>query len=303
VKGRWLGRAYVGGVLCFLYAPILVLVVYSFNASRVSVNWTGFTVQWYLRLAENQALLEAAANSLIVAVTAATLATALGTLAAMAIYRYRFRGKAMVKGGLYILTVSPDIVMGISLLVLFVSLGLPLGFTTLLLAHVTFCLPFVAITVLARFKGVDAHLVEAAQDLGADEPTIFARVLLPLAWPAVLAGWLLSFTLSLDDVMVSFFVTGPGFEVLPLRIYSMVRLGVKPEVNALATLLVLLSLVLVVVSQIMLKERINHAHAQESDGSVAGDGPADVAGLGRGESVRIQLDGVHPGIRAEAVQR
>lgn len=252
---RWLGRAYVMAIYLFLYAPILVLVIYSFNASRVSTNWTGFTVDWYRRLADNQALLEAAANSLIVALAAATLATALGSLSAMAMYRYRFRGQSLVKGGLYILTVSPDIVMGISLLVLFVSLGLPLGFTTLLLGHVTFCLPFVAITVLARLKGFNTHLVEAAQDLGADEPTIFRRILFPLAWPAVLAGWLLSFTLSLDDVMVSFFITGPGFEVLPLRIYAMVRLGVKPEVNALCAILLAFTFTMVLVAGWVTRER------------------------------------------------
>lgn len=252
---RWVGRAYVAAVLLFLYTPILVLVVYSFNASRFSTDWTGFTLAWYGRLAANQALLEAAGNSLIVALIAATLATVLGTLAAMAIHRYRFRGRGLVKGGLYVLTVSPDIVMGISFLVLFVAVGMPLGFTTLVLGHVTFCLPFATITVLARLKGFDAHLVEAAQDLGADEPTIFRKILLPLVRPAVLAGWLLSFTLSIDDVMVSFFITGPGFDILPLRIYSMVRLGVRPEVNALCAILLALTFTMVLVAWLVTRER------------------------------------------------
>jgi spermidine/putrescine transport system permease protein len=254
---RRLCRLYIGAVYLFLYTPILVLVVYSFNASRLSTQWTGFTLAWYRRLAANQALLEAAGNSLIVAVSAATIATVLGTLAAMVIYRYRFKGRGLINGGLYVLTVSPDIVMGISLLVLFVGAGLPLGFTTLLLGHVTFCLPFAAITVMARLKGFNAHLVEAAQDLGADEVTIFRRIVFPLIWPAVLAGWLLSFTLSLDDVMVSFFITGPGFEILPLRIYSMVRLGVKPEINALCAILLVFTFIVVLVAWTLTKERNN----------------------------------------------
>ncbi|GAB4267913.1 spermidine/putrescine ABC transporter permease PotC [Deferrisoma sp.] len=232
-----LRRAYVLAVFGFLYGPIALMTAHSVNASRYGIGWKGFTLDWYRRLAQNRLLLEAAGNSVLVAMTAATAATGLGALVAVALHRYRFRGRKILGGLLLVVLVSPDIVMAISLLCLFVAAGLPLGFGTLFLAHVTFCLPFVAVTVYSRLQGFNPHLVEAALDLGAGEWLAFRRVVLPLAWPAVVAGWLLSLALSLDDVIVSFFVTGPSFEVLPLRIYSMVRLGVKPEVNALGTLL------------------------------------------------------------------
>ncbi|MBU1248150.1 MAG: spermidine/putrescine ABC transporter permease PotC, partial [Proteobacteria bacterium] len=207
-------------VYLFLYLPIAVLIAFSFNDSKYSVGWHGFTWQWYAKLFSNDALIGAALNSLSVAMVAATAATLLGTLAALALYRYRFRGKPIFQSALFMVMVSPDIVMGVSLLILFLGLGLVPGFTTLLIAHVTFCLPFVTVTVYARLKGFDNHLIEAALDLGAGEYQAFRHVVLPMALPAVLAGWLLSFTLSMDDVIVSFFTTGPGFEVLPLRVYS-----------------------------------------------------------------------------------
>jgi spermidine/putrescine transport system permease protein len=150
---------------------------------------------------------------------------------------------------------TPDIVLGIALLILFASLSLPLGFWTLLLAHVTFCIPFVVVTVLSRISGFDRHLIEAARDLGATEFLTFRRIVLPLLAPAVAAGWLLSFTLSMDDVMVSFFVTGPTFEILPLKIYSMVRLGVTPEINALCTIMLGVTLTLILLAQLLLREK------------------------------------------------
>jgi spermidine/putrescine transport system permease protein len=238
-----------------LYLPIIVLVAYSFNRARYALNWQGFTLRWYRQLFEDATLLDAAVNSMLVAVTAATLATAVGTLAAVALYRYRFHGRNLLKACIYILTVSPDIVMGISLLVLYIAVRFPLGFATLLLAHVTFCLPFVVITVFGRLRGFDEHIIEASKDLGATEFETFRYVTLPLALPAVAAGWLLSLTLSLDDVMVSFFVTGPRFEILPLKIYSMVRLGVKPEVNALCALLLGATFVIVFAARGFVRER------------------------------------------------
>jgi spermidine/putrescine transport system permease protein len=234
---RLLKRGYMLAVYAFLYAPIAILVVYSFNKSKYGMRWKGFSLRWYEELAGNGPLVDAALNSLLIAVGAASLATIFGTLAAVAIQRYRFKGRNLLRMAMYVLTVSPDLVMGISLLVLFVAMRMPLGAWTLLISHTTFCLPFVVITVLGRLKGFDEHLVEAARDLGAGEFTIFRSITLPLVLPSVVAGWLLSFTLSLDDVMVSFFVTGPGFEILPLKVYSMVRLGVKPEVNALCAIL------------------------------------------------------------------
>lgn len=245
----------VAGVLLFLYLPLAVLFAFSFNDSRYSIAWKGFTLKWYEALLDNQQLLDAALNSVVLALVVATVATAIGTIGAIALYRYRFRGQQAVSGLLYVLLLTPDIVLGISLLVLFMALGIALGFGSLVLAHVTFCLPFTVITVYSRLAGFDGRLLEAARDLGASEFTALRKVLLPLAMPAIVAGWLLSFTLSLDDVVVSYFVTGPEFQILPLKVYSMVRLGFKPEVNALATLLFLLSLVIVVVSQLLLRER------------------------------------------------
>ena len=154
----------------------------------------------------------------------------------------------------FISMLTPDIVMAISLLIIFIAIGIELGFISLLLAHITFCLPFVIIAVYSRLRGFDVKMLEAARDLGASESRVFWKIILPLAIPAVASGWLLSFTLSLDDVIVSAFVTGPGYEILPLKVYSMVRVGVSPEVNAISTLLLVVSLVLVIISQLLLRE-------------------------------------------------
>lgn len=248
--------AYLALVFGFLYLPMAVLILYSFNPSKYGIRWEGFSLAWYRSLAADQGLLEAAGNSLWVACLSASLACVVGTLGAIGLYRYAFRGRNLLQGLLGVTLMSPDIVMAVSLLVLFIVLRVKLGFWSLLLAHTTFCLPFVTVTVLARLQGFDKHLIEAAQDLGAAEWQAMARVVLPLALPAIVAGWMLSFTLSLDDVVVSFFVTGPDFEVLPLKIYSMVRMGVKPEVNALAALLFGVSLVLVGGSQILLRGKL-----------------------------------------------
>lgn len=252
---KFLRGSVLAGVLLFLYVPLAVLFAFSFNDSKYSIVWKGFTLKWYESLLGNQQLLDAAAHSLVLAVVAASIATVIGTLGAIALYRYRFRGRQALSGLLYVLLLTPDIVLAISLLCLFMLLGISLGFGSLVLAHVTFCLPFTVVTVYSRLAGFDARLLEAARDLGASEFTAIVRILLPLALPAIVAGWLLSFTLSLDDVVVSYFVSGPEYEVLPLRIYSMVRLGFKPEVNALAMLLFTLSLVIVLLSQFLLRER------------------------------------------------
>lgn len=247
-----LTTAYVWGVFAFLYLPMAVLVAYSFNASPYGAHWDRLGWQWYQGLAADTALLDATLNSLAVALLAATLSTALGALGAMGLWLYRSRAQFFVQGLLMVTLLSPDIVLGMALLVLFIALRVQLGFWSLLLAHITFCLPFVTVTVLSRLKDFDRRLIEAAQDLGASAGQALWRIVLPLALPAIAAGWLLSFTLSLDDVVVSFFVTGPDFEVLPLRIYSMVRMGVKPEVNALAALLFLVSLAVVSAAQALL---------------------------------------------------
>ncbi len=252
---RWLRGGFMTVIYAWLYIPIGILIINSFNQSRFGINWQGFSTKWYALLVNNDSLIEAAKHSLTMGVLSATFATLIGSLTAVALYRYRFRGKPFVGGMLFVVMMSPDIVMAISLLVLFMLLGISLGFWSLLFSHITFCLPFVVITVFSRLKGFDVRMLEAAKDLGASELTILRKIILPLAMPAVAAGWLLSFTLSMDDVVVSSFVTGPSYEILPLKIYSMVKVGVSPEVNALATILMLLSLMMVAASQLLLRDK------------------------------------------------
>ena len=246
---------YMALIYGFLYLPIAVLVIYSFNNTRYSSNWQGFTFKWYAELIRDRMLLESLGNSLLVALLSSLVATAIGTVAAVAFHRYRFPGRKLLYSLLYVVMMSPDIVMGISLLMGFILLGVQTGCITLVLSHITFCLPFVVVTIYARIADFDPNIIEAAKDLGAGEYQAFRHVILPLLLPAVVSGWLLSFTLSLDDVIVSFFVTGPTFEILPLKIYSMVRLGVKPEVNALSTVLLSVTLVSVFVSHWLVKEK------------------------------------------------
>ncbi|QKJ86798.1 spermidine/putrescine ABC transporter permease PotC [Paramixta manurensis] len=253
--GRTLRGSFMLVIYAWLYIPIVILIVNSFNASRFGINWQGFSTQWYGLLVNNDSLIQAAKHSLVMGVLSASFATLIGALTAVALYRYHFRGKPFVSGMLFVVMMSPDIVMAISLLVLFMLLGVSLGFWSLLFSHITFCLPFVVITVYSRLKGFDVRMLEAAKDLGASEITILRKIILPLALPAVAAGWLLSFTLSMDDVVVSSFVTGPAYEILPLKIYSMVKVGVSPEVNALATILMVLSLLLVAFSQLLLRDK------------------------------------------------
>ncbi|AFP29224.1 spermidine/putrescine ABC transporter permease PotC [Marinobacter sp. BSs20148] len=246
---RWLPRTYLALVYLLLYIPIAVLVVFSFNDSRTGYSWGGLSLRWYESLFNNYAMMKALGNSLFLALTAATVSTLIGALTALALHRYRFRGKKALKGMLFVVMMSPEIVLAISLLGLFLLAGIQLGYVSLLLAHVTFCLPFVVITVMARLSGFDERLPEAARDLGANDFTMTRTVLIPAIMPALMAGWLLGFTLSMDDVVVSTFVSGPSYEILPLRIYSMVRVGLKPEVNALGTLLLVFSLVMLLLSQ------------------------------------------------------
>ena len=254
---RLLRNIFMFVVYAYLYIPIIILVTNSFNEDRYGLSWKGFSWNWYERLFNNDTLIQAAFHSVTIAFFAATLATIVGGLTAIALYRYRFRGKQAVSGMLFIVMMSPDIVMAVSLLALFMVVGISLGFWSLLLAHVTFCLPYVTVTIFSRLNGFDARMLEAAKDLGASEITILRKIILPLALPAVVSGWLLSFTISLDDVVVSSFVSGVSYEILPLRIFSLVKTGVTPEVNALATIMIVLSLGLVILSQLVTRKN-NH---------------------------------------------
>ena len=222
----------------FLYGPILLLVIYSFNASRLVTVWGGFSLRWYGALARDKALLDSAWISFEVALASALIATLLGTLAALALARFgRFSGRALFSGMVMAPLVMPEILMGLSLLLLFVALDADRGLVTLIIAHATLSLCFVAVIVQARLATLDRALEEAAMDLGAGPAACFATITLPLIAPSVVAGFLLAFTLSLDDVVIASFVAGPGATTLPMRIYAQVRLGVSPEINAISTLM------------------------------------------------------------------
>lgn len=232
----------------FLYLPVAVLVAFSFNASRFSVKWERFTWRWYGELFQDPMVLDALKNSTIIALAAMVLATVIGTMTAYGLYRYRFRGKSVFDGVLFLPIVTPEIVVGISLLVFFVMIHFPLGLTSIIIAHVAFDIPFVMLVVRARLQGMDRTLEEAAMDLGADEWTTFFKITIPQLLPGIIAGALLAFTLSFNDFVITFFVAGVGSTTLPLRIYSMVRLGVSPKINALSALIVLVSILLITVA-------------------------------------------------------
>jgi len=233
--------------MAFLYVPILVLVGYSFNASALVTVWGGFSTTWYGRLLHNRQVLQAALLSLEVAAAAATCAVVLGVLAATALVRIRrFRFRLLLTGMIHAPLVVPEIITGITLLLLFVSMGQMFGwpkkrdFVTLVLAHISFCMAYVTVTVLPRVASADLDLEEAAMDLGAGRLRAFVEITLPIIAPALISGWLLCFTLSLDDLVISSFVAGPGSSTLPMVIYSKVKLGVSPDMNALASLVILL---------------------------------------------------------------
>ncbi|POR48973.1 ABC transporter permease [Bosea psychrotolerans] len=251
--GPGLILALVAG-FAFLYLPILALIAYSFNASRLVTVWGGFSTHWYGALMRNEPLLDAAWLSLRLACVSATLATVLGTLAALALARHgRFRGRTLFSGMVLAPLVMPEVITGLSLLLLFVAAEIERGFWTVTIAHATFSLGFACIVIQARLVGFDRSLEEAAQDLGATPLMTFWTVTLPLIWPAVAAAWMLALTLSLDDLVIASFTTGPGATTLPMRLYSAVRLGVSPEINAACTLMIGAVAVAVIAASLLLK--------------------------------------------------
>jgi spermidine/putrescine transport system permease protein len=239
------------GIFLFLYLPIIVLVIYSFSgASNVGI-WAGFSTRWYAELLGDRLLVDAFRVSLWVAVWSTLVATVLGTLAALALERYRFFGRLTFDTALYLPIIIPDIVMALSTLLFFVTFAVPLSRYTVLVTHVAFNIAFVAVVVRARLTEMDKSLEEAAADLGASAWTTFRRITLPILMPGIISGALLAFTLSLDDFVITFFVAGPGSTTLPVRVYSMIKFGVTPEVNAISTLMLLGSTVLVVISLLL----------------------------------------------------
>lgn len=252
----WL-RVYSLVVFAYIYVPILVLIIFSFNTQKLNIRWEGFTFNWYVKLFHDNQVLLATRNTLIIAFVSTLAATIIGTMAALALQRYRFPGYSISETVLYIPVVIPEVVMGISLLALFSLIKMPLGLITITLAHIAFCIPFVTLVVRARLHGFDRSIEEAAMDLGANELITFWKVTLPTIMPGVLSGSMLALTLSLDDYVITYFTAGPGSTTLPLRIFSMVRFAVTPEVNALSTIWVFTVFILLLVAEYGRRRRTN----------------------------------------------
>ena len=241
----------------FLYIPMIILVTYSFNASKLVTVWAGFSTKWYGELMENEAFLQAAWTTLKVAVSSSTLATVLGTMAAYILVRAgRFPGRTLFSGMIYAPLVMPEVITGLSLLLLFIGVGLDRGVFTVVLAHTTFTMCYVSVVVSSRLVTFDQSLEEAAMDLGCSRAEAFRLVTLPIIAPAVISGWLLAFTLSLDDLVVASFTTGPSATTLPIKIFSAVRLGVSPEINALSSIMIGIVAVGVITASLMSKQKL-----------------------------------------------
>lgn len=238
-----------------LHLPVLVLMAFSFNASRYSVAWTGFTLEWYRALLDRPGIMQGLRASLVIGIIATVVSTLLGTLLALGLHRLgQGRARRNLEAALYFPVVTPEIVAGISILALFALLRIPLGLTTVIIAHITFCLPFVTIVVLARAAGMDRSLEEAAMTLGAPPAATFWRVTVPQLLPGIVAGALLAFTLSFDDFLITFFTAGPGSTTLPLVVYGMVRKAVEPTINAVSTIVLVVTTGALVVSELVRKK-------------------------------------------------
>jgi len=255
-RRRWLKLLFLA-IFILLYAPIVTLVAFSFNTDRRNVVWRGFTLNNYVRAWENTALLEAFTNSLVIAILATVISTVLGAMVAMLLWRFRFPGKPAYEGFMALPIVIPEICMGVSLLVFFARLGWweavaalpwPFNLSTIIIAHVAFCFPFVAIVVRARMAGFNRELEEASKDLGASEWQTFWNVIYPFMQPGVVAGALLAFTLSLDDFVITFFTSGPETVTFPVKVYSLVRRGVSPEINAVSTALIVITVAATIIA-------------------------------------------------------
>ena len=235
----------IGLVFVFLYIPIFVVILFSFNTSEMNIVFEGFTLQWYGSFFKNRTLMESLQNTLIIAAASTVISVVIGTLGAVGMVRYDFKGKKLVDMLLYVPIVIPEIVLGVALLSIFSILDMTMGLFTMTLAHITFCIPFVVISVRASLAGLDKSLEEASMDLGAGHVKTFLKITLPLIMPGVISGAILSLSLSMDDVIISFFVSGPGSTTLPLKILEMVKHGVSPEVNALSSIITLIIIVVI----------------------------------------------------------
>jgi len=243
----FLKRFYVFLIFAFLYAPIIVLIIFSFNDSKSRGNWSGFTLKWYRQLFHDQQIMNALYYTIIVAVVSSLVATVIGTAAAIGIHNMNKFKKAVIMNITYLPVMNPDIVTGISLMILFIFLRMELGFITLLLSHITFNIPYVILSVLPKLRQLNKHMYEAALDLGATPLYAYRKVILPQIMPGVITGLLLAFTLSLDDFIISFFTTGSGVANLSIVVYSMARRGISPKINALSTLMFVSVLLLLII--------------------------------------------------------
>lgn len=272
-RSRLLTNGYTALIMAFLYAPIFVLIIFSFNQSKSRALWTGFTLDWYRRVFTNEKILTSLGNTLIIAVISAIIATIIGTLAAIGINSMRKWAKTLVLNITYMPIINPEIVTGVSLMLLFVSIqkvfgsinstigtnfSLEMGFTTLVLAHVTFSIPYVILNVLPKLRQQDKHIYEAALDLGCSPFEAFWKVVIPEIMPGIISGMMMAFTFSLDDFIISYFVTGPNFQTLPIEIYSMTRKKVSPEINALSTIIFLVVLTALTLSNYLESKREQH---------------------------------------------
>jgi putrescine transport system permease protein len=257
-KASWFNIGAVALGLAFLYLPIVILVIYSFNASRLVIVWAGWSTRWYAELLNDKAMLQSAWVTLRLAFLSATAATVLGMLAAIALVRLgRFPGRLLFSGMVYAPLVMPEVIIGLSLLLLFVALGIDRGFWTVAVAHGTLTMCFVTVVVQSRLLNLDLSLEEAALNLGCPPLRVFFSVTLPLIVPALVSGWMLAFTLSLDDLIIASFTTGPGAITLPIRIYSEIRLGVKPEINAICTVMLAIVGVAIIAASLFSKFQIS----------------------------------------------
>ena len=240
---------WTGVVFLFFYLPIAILVLFSFNESRLNIVWTGFTFEWYTALWRDTVLVRSLKNSLIVATATTVLSVVLGTAGAWLLYRFRYRASNAVETLVFLPMIVPEVILGVSLLILFVTLGLQLGYTTIVISHVTFCFPFVMASVQARLAGLDPALEEAALDLGATPLQAFMRVLVPYLMPAIVSGGLMAFTLSLDELIVTYFTASASTRTLPLEIFGRVKKGLDPSLNAISTVFIALTVVMLFVTE------------------------------------------------------
>lgn len=248
----WITRLFAGwsaAVLAFFYLPIAVLILFSFNESRLNIQWTGFTLDWYAKLWHDAVLIRAAQNSLIVATCSTAISVVLGTAGAWLLHRYRYRAAGLLETLVFLPMIVPEVILGVSLLILFVQIGLQLGYTTIVISHVTFCFPFVMAAVQARLAGLDPSLEEAALDLGATPLQAFLKVLVPFLMPAILSGALMSFTLSLDDLIVTYFTASARTATLPIVIFGKVKKGLDPTLNAVSTVLIFVTVLALFVTE------------------------------------------------------